>query len=66
MLLDGYSLSIDDLIQIGSGNYHVQLSDEAISRVKRSREVVDKIVEGDKGESQSILLLKKRQGMNFL
>ena len=49
-----------------SGNYHVQLSDEAISRVKRSREVVDKIVEGDKGESQSILLLKKRQGMNFL
>lgn len=56
MLLDGYSLSIDDLIQIGSGNYYVQLSDEAISRVKRSREVVDKIVEGDKGASQSMLL----------
>lgn len=47
--LDGYSLSIEDLIQIGLGKYRVQLSEEAIYRVKRSREVVDRIVEGDKG-----------------
>ncbi|XP_011405902.1 PREDICTED: histidine ammonia-lyase-like [Amphimedon queenslandica] len=47
--LDGYSLSIEDLIQIGLGKYRVQLSEEAIYRVKKAREVVDRIVEGDKG-----------------
>ena len=49
LFLDGYSLSIEDLIQIGLGKYRVQLSEEAIYRVKKSREVVDGIVEGDKG-----------------
>lgn len=47
-VLDGYSLSIEDLMSIGFGNA-VQLSDNAIDRVLKTRQIVNDIVESGKG-----------------
>lgn len=44
MLLDGNSLSTDDLLQLGLGRYKIQMTKEAEERVTRARKMVDDIV----------------------
>jgi histidine ammonia-lyase len=45
--LDGSSLNLRDLIQIGEKKALVELSDQACTKVKESRDVVDRIVAND-------------------
>ena len=47
--VDGCSLSVEDLINIGMGLYQVKLSDSAIENVMQSRKIIDDIVEEEKG-----------------
>ena len=44
VILDGNSLNLNDLIDIGKKQAKVKLSEEAINNVTKSREVVDRIV----------------------
>ena len=47
--MDGHSLTIDDLVQIGLGQYYVKLSEECVQNVMQSRKVIDNIVKSEKG-----------------
>ena len=49
MELDGSSLNIEDLINIGMGLYSVRLSDVAVENVRQSRKVIDDILVQEKG-----------------
>ncbi|XP_077980951.1 histidine ammonia-lyase-like [Glandiceps talaboti] len=46
--LDGYSLSTDDLVQLGKGNYKIKLSEEAWERVSKARGLLDEIINENK------------------
>lgn len=46
--IDGNSLTLKDLVDVARNNASVQLSEEAISRIKKSRALVDKFVEKEK------------------
>ncbi|XP_076447679.1 histidine ammonia-lyase-like isoform X2 [Babylonia areolata] len=46
--LDGNSLSTDDLMQLGKGNYLIKLTTEAEQKVLKARELVDEILASDK------------------
>lgn len=48
ILLDGDSLTLDEFINICRFNYKVGLADEAIDKVNKSRELVDKFVKDNK------------------
>lgn len=48
VLIDGNCLTLDDFINVTRFNYHVDLKDEAILKVNKSRELVDKFVEENK------------------
>jgi histidine ammonia-lyase len=48
MFLDGYSLSTDDLLQLGKGRYKIRLTKEAEEKVNGSRAVIDNIVKDNK------------------
>jgi len=48
IILDGDSLSLEDLVNVARNNYLVALSDIAIKKVKRSREFVEEIVENNR------------------
>lgn len=45
IILDGHSLTIEKLVQIGRYNEKVELSPEAISRIKKCRELLDKKIQ---------------------
>ncbi|GMH74157.1 hypothetical protein TrST_g14339 [Triparma strigata] len=45
LLIDGYTLTTQELYNLSFGGVELQLSADAIERVKKGREVVDKIVE---------------------
>jgi len=42
--LDGCSLSVDDLVQLGKGQYKIKLTSEAEEKVNASRNLIDRIV----------------------
>eukprot|EP00090_Calanus_glacialis_P010774 TRINITY_DN1923_c0_g1_i1.p1 TRINITY_DN1923_c0_g1~~TRINITY_DN1923_c0_g1_i1.p1 ORF type:complete len:693 (-),score=180.37 TRINITY_DN1923_c0_g1_i1:97-1956(-) len=44
LYLDGNSLSIDDLVQLGKGHFKINLTKESEEKVKASRDVIDQIV----------------------
>lgn len=44
LLLDGYSLSTDDLLQLGKGLFKIRLTKEAEEKVNKARQMVDDIV----------------------
>eukprot|EP00092_Neocalanus_flemingeri_P003503 GFUD01003757.1.p1 GENE.GFUD01003757.1~~GFUD01003757.1.p1 ORF type:complete len:676 (-),score=161.97 GFUD01003757.1:197-2224(-) len=44
LYLDGNSLSIDDLVQLGKGHFKINLTKDAEEKVKASRAVIDQIV----------------------
>ena len=44
MSLDGCSLSIDDLVELGKGRYKIKLTTEAEEKVNASRALIDSIV----------------------
>ncbi len=46
--LDGNSLNLEDFINVVRGGYKVELTEEAITKVEKSREMVDKFVEEEK------------------
>ncbi|MFZ5967320.1 MAG: histidine ammonia-lyase [Bacillota bacterium] len=46
--IDGNSLTINDVMNVARKNALIQLSDEAIKKVKKSRAYVDKLVEEEK------------------
>ncbi|MEG1254709.1 histidine ammonia-lyase [Clostridium sp.] len=48
VIINGNDLTLEDLINVARNNYEVEISKEAIERVKKSRSIVDKIVEEDK------------------
>ncbi len=48
ILLDGNSLTLDEFIKISRFNYEVQLSKEAVDKVNKGRELVDKFVNKNK------------------
>jgi histidine ammonia-lyase len=48
VIIDGNSLTIEDFINVVRKNYVVQLSEEAVERVTKSRKVVDKFVNEEK------------------
>ncbi|EOD01666.1 histidine ammonia-lyase [Caldisalinibacter kiritimatiensis] len=43
--IDGNNLTIEDVINVARYNYRVELTEEAVEKVKRSRQYVDQIVE---------------------
>lgn len=46
--VDGNSLTVEDLVQVAERKLRVNLSDEAISRIERSRQTVEKWMKADK------------------
>lgn len=46
--LDGNNLNLEDFIKVVRHGYKVTLADDAIARIKESREIVDKFVEEEK------------------
>lgn len=48
VFLDGNSLRIEDVVNVSRNNYRVQLSDNAIDNVIKSREVVERYVNEEK------------------
>ncbi|XP_071784273.1 histidine ammonia-lyase-like [Asterias amurensis] len=46
--LDGYSLSTEDLVKLGEGNYNIKLTDKAWEKVTAARELLDNIVKENK------------------
>eukprot|EP00698_Gefionella_okellyi_P008736 TRINITY_DN2182_c0_g1_i1.p1 TRINITY_DN2182_c0_g1~~TRINITY_DN2182_c0_g1_i1.p1 ORF type:complete len:539 (+),score=96.54 TRINITY_DN2182_c0_g1_i1:59-1618(+) len=48
IVLDGYSLSVDTLVDLSTGNYKIKLSSEAWERVVEGRKVVDEILASGK------------------
>jgi histidine ammonia-lyase len=41
IIIDGNNLTLDEIIKVSRKFYKVELSDEAIERVTKNREVVD-------------------------
>jgi len=48
VIIDGNNLSIEDVINVARNNYAVELSDDAIQKVNKSRNLVDRLVEEEK------------------
>ncbi|CAK8690659.1 unnamed protein product [Clavelina lepadiformis] len=48
VILNGQSLTTDTLWQLSTGNFKVQISEDALSRVKQSRKLLDDIVTQNK------------------
>ncbi|SHH40224.1 histidine ammonia-lyase [Caloranaerobacter azorensis DSM 13643] len=48
VIIDGNSLTINDVVNVARKGYIVELSEDAILRVKKARELVDKFVENEK------------------
>merc|ERR1712062_21894 len=48
MLLDGCSLSTDDLLQLGKNMYKIKLTKESEEKVSKSRALIDDIVKESK------------------
>merc|ERR1711962_431626 len=48
MLLDGYSLSTDDLLQLGKNRFKIKLTKESEEKVSKSRELIDNLVKENK------------------
>ncbi|SDY61039.1 histidine ammonia-lyase [Proteiniborus ethanoligenes] len=48
VILDGNSLRIEDIVHVARNNYEVQLSTDAIDKVIKSRELVDRFVNEEK------------------
>lgn len=48
MLLDGNSLSTDDLLQLGKGLFKIRLTKDAEEKVTRARNMVEDIVKENK------------------
>lgn len=48
VLIDGSSLTIEDVVNVCRNNYEVVLSEESISKVKIARNLVDNLVENEK------------------
>ncbi|WP_346898084.1 histidine ammonia-lyase [Clostridium sp. UBA7503] len=48
VIINGNDLRLEDIVNVARNNYQVELSKEAIKRVEKSREIVDKIVEEDR------------------
>ena len=46
IIIDGNSLTLDDLVNVARYNFPVEISKEALEKVKISRQIVDDIVEG--------------------
>lgn len=47
VVIDGNSLTLEEIIKVARENYQVELSEEAKKRVIKSRSIVDSIVEND-------------------
>ncbi len=47
VIIDGNSLTLEDIINVSRNNYEVELSKDAEERVKKSRSIVDKIVKNN-------------------
>lgn len=45
IIIDGNTLTLDDLVNVARHNFLVEISEEAIKKVKTSRKIVDNIVE---------------------
>jgi histidine ammonia-lyase len=48
VLIDGNSLTIEDVVNVSRKNYEVILTEEALSKVKIARDLVDKLVDEEK------------------
>lgn len=48
ILIDGNSLTIEDVVKIARENYKVELTKEALDKVTEARKLVDKLVEEEK------------------
>ncbi len=48
VIINGSDLRLEDIVNVARNNYQVELSEEAIKRVEKSRGIVDKIVEEDR------------------
>lgn len=48
VIINGNDLRLEDIVNVARNNYQVELSEEAIKRVEKSRGIVDKIVEEDR------------------
>lgn len=48
VIINGNDLRLEDIVNVARNNYQVELSEEAIKRVDKSRGIVDKIVEEDR------------------
>ncbi|MGL6107674.1 histidine ammonia-lyase [Romboutsia sp.] len=48
IFIDGNSLTIEDVVNVARQNYEVVLTEEALSKVKKARDLVDKLVEEEK------------------
>lgn len=48
IIIDGNSLTLDEIIKVSRKFYRVELSDEAIERVNKNRKVVDRYVEEER------------------
>ncbi|WP_346916325.1 histidine ammonia-lyase [Clostridium sp.] len=48
VIINGNDLRLEDIVNVARNNYQVEISEEAIKRVEKSRRIVDKIVEEDR------------------
>lgn len=48
VIITGNDLRLEDIVNVARNNYQVDISEEAIKRVEKSRGIVDKIVEEDR------------------
>ncbi|WP_346887949.1 histidine ammonia-lyase [Clostridium sp. UBA1056] len=48
VIINGNDLRIEDIVNVARNNFQVEISEEAIKRVEKSRGIVDKIVEEDR------------------
>ncbi|CAM4780222.1 unnamed protein product [Rotaria magnacalcarata] len=46
--LDGYHLKSSDLVRLGTGDYRIELPEETWTTIRKSREIVDKIIDEKK------------------
>lgn len=49
LLLDGNSMSCEDLVALGQNKYRIRLTQESRKRVQASRDVLEQIVKDNKG-----------------
>lgn len=48
VFIDGQSLTIEDVVNVSRNNYEVVITDEAIAKVKKARNLVDRLVDEEK------------------